>query len=160
MKTLLRLKVEVWLQTLVAIVIATLCCPDSMCEGAVKINRDEFDFEDLLNALATVESSNDPNAYNEDEDAVGLYQIRPIYLRDVNKILGYPRYKLSDRRDPKKSSVMVSIYLSYYAKHYNETDILLIGSMHKGIKHYKSKSRAEYKERIARALLALRNENS
>ena len=74
-------------------------------------------FDIFLKVLAAVESGGDPTAYRKAEKAAGLYQIRPIYLRDVNKIIarqGLPAYTQADRYDPAKSRKMVEIYLSCY----------------------------------------------
>ena len=38
--------------------------------------------EDLFRAMAAVESSNNPKAVNAKENALGLYQIRPMYFLD------------------------------------------------------------------------------
>jgi len=40
--------------------------------------------DDFLNALAKVESSNNPKAINKKENALGIYQIRPAYFKDAN----------------------------------------------------------------------------
>lgn len=37
-----------------------------------------------MSVIATIESSNNPNAYNESENAIGLYQIRLGALKDYN----------------------------------------------------------------------------
>ena len=42
---------------------------------------------DLVKALIQVESSGRDNAHNISEDAVGCLQIRPIMVREVNRIL-------------------------------------------------------------------------
>ncbi len=81
------------------------------CEGAVE---SDYSFDDLLRAIAIVESSGDPKAFNKKESAAGLYQIRPIYLKDVNRILGYQRYKLADRYNPEKARDIVTVYLMHY----------------------------------------------
>jgi len=107
MKTIAK---TIWMLT-----VALFCCPDTFCQGVVKIDI-KYSFNDLLDAIAQKESGGDPNAYNESEDAAGLYQIRPIYLTDVNRILGYPKYKLSDRYNPEKSRDMVAVYLMYYGR--------------------------------------------
>ena len=74
----------------------------------------------LLPALAIVESSGNPKAVNAKENACGLYQIRPIYLADVNRILGKEAYTLDDRFDPQKSAEIVKIYLTHYGKVYQK----------------------------------------
>ena len=48
-----------------------------LCVNAA--NMDSF-----LNALAKVESSNNPKAINKKETALGIYQIRPAYFKDSN----------------------------------------------------------------------------
>jgi len=39
--------------------------------------------EDLFRAMAAVESSNNPRAFNSKETALGIYQIRPMYFLDA-----------------------------------------------------------------------------
>ena len=51
-----------------------------LCVNAA--NMDSF-----LNALAKVESSNNPKAINKKENALGIYQIRPAYFQD-SKVKG------------------------------------------------------------------------
>ncbi len=46
-----------------------------LCVNAA--NMDNF-----FNALAKVESSNNPKAINKKENALGIYQIRPAYYKD------------------------------------------------------------------------------
>jgi soluble lytic murein transglycosylase-like protein len=43
--------------------------------------------DDFLNALAKVESSNNPKAINKKENALGIYQIRLAYFQD-SKVKG------------------------------------------------------------------------
>jgi len=76
----------------------------------------KYSIEGLLDAIAYVESGNDPNAWNEKEDAVGLYQIRKIFVDDVNRILGKPVFSYNDRWNPHKSREMAYIYICYWAK--------------------------------------------
>lgn len=74
------------------------------------------DWSRVTDAIAQVESKGNPRAVNG--DAVGLLQIRPILVRDVNRILKLrksdKRYTLADRYDPRKSREMFEIYQSYY----------------------------------------------
>ena len=51
----------------------------------------------VLEAMKHVESRCNPLAYNKSEDAAGILQIRPIMVREVNRLVGYKKYKLSDR---------------------------------------------------------------
>jgi hypothetical protein len=65
-----------------------------------EVERKRFN---LIAAIMHVESRGDERAYNPKEDACGAIQIRPIMLREVNRLLGYNKYKLSDRWSKKKS---------------------------------------------------------
>ena len=65
--------------------------------------------DSLIAAIIYVESRGDSMAYNKREDAVGVLQIRPIMLREVNRLLGYNKYKLSDRWNVAKSKEMFNI---------------------------------------------------
>ncbi len=71
--------------------------------------------EIALPIIALLESGGDPNALNEREDAVGILQIRPICLRDVNENLREgPKFSLYDRRDPELSAKMFRAYIDWY----------------------------------------------
>ena len=74
------------------------------------------DWSRVTAAIAIVESKGNPRAVNG--DAVGLLQIRPILVRDINRILklrkSSKRYTLADRYNPQKSREMFEIYQSYY----------------------------------------------
>ena len=74
---------------------------------------------DVYEAIAEIESNTNDNAINVKEDAVGRYQIRPIYVEDVNRISGRD-FTLEDRKDPKRALEMVKIYTSHYGKIYTD----------------------------------------
>jgi len=57
-----------------------------------------------------VESERGDTSYS-----LGLYQITGIFVRDVNRILGYDKYKYIDRLDRQKSQAMILIFLEHYA---------------------------------------------
>lgn len=65
--------------------------------------------DNLVEAIIYVESRGDTLAYNKSEDALGCLQIRPIMLREVNRILGYNKFKLSDRTSRSKSIEMFNV---------------------------------------------------
>jgi hypothetical protein len=71
----------------------------------------------ISKTIALVESSNNPLAYNKTEKAVGLYQIRPIRLRDYNEKTG-SNYELKDMFDP---VINKKVFL-YYATKYRYND--------------------------------------
>ena len=86
--------------------------------------------EVLLMALMFLESSNDPNAVNG--EAVGILQITPIYLEDVNRILGYPAFSLDDRLDVEASKEMATIYLQHYGAEYEMMTERQLAMIHRG----------------------------
>jgi hypothetical protein len=67
----------------------------------------------LITALCHVESGGDVNAYNSDEEAAGILQIRPICLQDINRF-SHRAYTLDDRYDEALSRMMAHEYLTYY----------------------------------------------
>lgn len=74
------------------------------------------DLNGLIDALCTVESNNNPSAIGDGGQAVGILQIHPIMIKDVNRILGKDAYTLRDRLDPAKSRKICRVYLSHYGK--------------------------------------------
>ena len=67
-----------------------------------------------------VESSNgaNPAAFIENHArALGIAQITPIVVRDVNRILCAPVFVLSDRLDPLASREMFRVYCEHYYPH-------------------------------------------
>lgn len=68
-----------------------------------------------LEAIAEVESGKGQITYNPNEPlAAGKLQQYPIFVKDVNRILGYEKYTLADRLDDKKAEEMFWIYQNYY----------------------------------------------
>ena len=67
----------------------------------------------LIAAIIQVESGGDTLAYNSKEDAVGCLQIRPIMVREVNRLLGKDSFKLKDRWSKAKSIQMFNILRSH-----------------------------------------------
>ena len=65
--------------------------------------------DSLIEAVIYVESRGDSMAYNKSEDAVGVLQIRPIMVREVNRLLGFDKYTLKDRWSVSKSKEMFNI---------------------------------------------------
>lgn len=69
----------------------------------------------IIAALALTESGNNPQAVGDGGRAVGILQMWPVQVREVNRILGRPIYTLADRRDPAKSKDMCGVFLTYWA---------------------------------------------
>lgn len=73
-----------------------------------------LDFATLYRALIEVESGGDPHAVGDGGKAVGVLQIHPVMVRDVNRILGYDRWTLEDRWSAAESRAMFEVYLDHY----------------------------------------------
>lgn len=66
-----------------------------------------------MHALAVVESSNNPAAYNKKSKASGLYQITPICLKDYNRThTKGARFVMKDMFVPEKAEVVARWYLA------------------------------------------------
>ena len=86
-----------------------------LCTCQLSISETQLDaLARTLSAVAMVESGGDPKVVNVAEDAVGILQIRPIMVRDVNRILGEDRYSLADRTDVRSSCGMFATYCLWY----------------------------------------------
>ena len=67
----------------------------------------------LIAAIIQVESGGDTLAYNSKEDAAGCLQIRPIMVREVNRLVGKDSFTLDDRWSKAKSIQMFNILRSH-----------------------------------------------
>jgi hypothetical protein len=70
-------------------------------------------FSDLMYATAMVETMGNTLAYNEFENAVGIYQIRQVRIDEYNKRTG-SSYALSEMFDPELSARVYLYYASLY----------------------------------------------
>jgi len=103
--------------TLLIIPIFSFFCTASMWYDKVE----EPIIEDpLIAAIIQVESGGDTMAYNEKEDAVGCLQIRPIMVREVNRLLGKDSFTLKDRWSKAKSIEMFNVIRSHLKGASNE----------------------------------------
>jgi hypothetical protein len=57
----------------------------------------------VILAFILAESGGNPWAYNKKENARGVLQIRPIMIKEVNRIAGYEKWKHKDAWNPEKS---------------------------------------------------------
>ena len=80
----------------------------------------------FVQALIVVESEGNPLAVGKSND-VGILQITPIYVREVNRILGDDIYTLDDRTCIYKSLAMFEVY---QAHHNPNKDILRAIKVH------------------------------
>jgi len=92
------------------------------CTASVQYDKTkEETIEDpLIAAIIEVESGGDTLAYNSKEDAVGCLQIRPIMVREVNRLLGKDSFTLYDRWSKVKSIQMFNILRSNIKEASNE----------------------------------------
>jgi len=74
--------------------------------------------DSLIYAMIQVESRDNDSAYCASEDAVGCLQIRPIMVKEVNRIckrLGIKKtYELQDRWSRSESIQMLKIFARFY----------------------------------------------
>ncbi len=103
----------------------------------------------LIDAIIYVESRGDVNAYNAKENAVGCLQIRPIMLREVNRLLGYNKYKLADRWNKQKSIQMFNVIKEHTT---NPTDEKLARNWNGGWNGYKKQSTLKYWQKVKEQL--------
>lgn len=92
------------------------------CIGVNASYSQSFNWTRVINAIAIVESNNNPRAVGGG-GSVGLLQITPVLVRDCNKILAKQnsskRYSLSDRYSPEKSKEMFVIIQEHYNPSHN-----------------------------------------
>ena len=69
----------------------------------------------LLDAIAMVESHNQPTATGDGGRAVGMYQIHRAYWMEGTRILGVD-WAYYDARDPEKARQVVRAYLCHYGQ--------------------------------------------
>jgi len=100
----------------------------------------------LVDALIMVESSGNPNAYCKKEKAVGCLQIRPIMLREVNRILrkqkSTKRFLLEDRWDCGLSKEMFYIWRNWH--HEDSSDEVIARNWNGGPRGWKKKATQDY----------------
>jgi len=73
--------------------------------------------ESMLTILLLCENS---HVDNKKENAIGKYQIRPIFVEDVNRILGVDVFEHSQARKKEYARRMIRTYLYHYGKRYKK----------------------------------------
>jgi soluble lytic murein transglycosylase-like protein len=129
---------------------AALCL---LAVGGVSTAEDE-EFDLLLDAIAEVESRNEPNAVGDSGRAVGVYQIHRPYWEDGTRFLGV-KWKYGEAKDPRKARQVVRAYLSHYGKGKSLIDMARIHNG--GPRGYQKNATREYARRIEAVLLPLMN---
>ena len=99
------------------VLVILLCCTT----GNAAFSQ-SFNWTKVINAIAIVESNNNPKALGGG-GSVGLLQITPVLVKDCNKILQKQnkskRYSLADRYNAEKSKEMFIIIQEYYNPQHN-----------------------------------------
>jgi len=105
---------------------------------------------DIISALIYVESRGNDSAYNDSENAAGCLQIRPIMVREVNRILKKTgreeRFDLDDRWDRDKSLNMFHIWREYH--HPNSTDEVIARNWNGGPNGFNKESTLKYWKKV------------
>lgn len=86
--------------------------PINLEESSFNPNSEMSEWQIFTLAIIDVESSSNPNAIGKRDD-VGILQITPIYVDEVNRIQSRIRFTLEDRFDIEKSLDMFGI-MNYY----------------------------------------------
>jgi hypothetical protein len=109
--------------------------------------------EELIEAMAFVESGGNPATIgdiNLGTPSVGLLQIRPIMVREVNRILRKQgldkRFKNSDRKSGDKSIEMFNIWANAY--HLKSSYEKMARNWNGGPKGYKKSATAHYWKKV------------
>jgi hypothetical protein len=87
-------------------------------QESVANTRPTNPLDQVLDAIAQVESNGNPRAIGDSGRAVGLFQIWEIYVREANRIQGRNKFTPKDRLDPNKSREMTRIVLEYWSKYH------------------------------------------
>ena len=103
----------------------------------------------IIAAIIQVESNGNPRAHNKSEDAVGILQITPIMVAEVNRIAG-TRFKLSDRWDAHCSLLMFAHYTNHYTPCW--TPELVARRWNGGPRGDKKQSTLKYWEKVEKKL--------
>ena len=100
----------------------------------------------ITDAMILVESAGNDSAYNSKEEAVGCLQIRPIMVREVNRILKKTgedyRFEMEDRWSREKSLEMFHIWREYH--HPNSTDEVIARNWNGGPNGFNKESTLKY----------------
>jgi soluble lytic murein transglycosylase-like protein len=105
-------------------------------------------FKTLSLAVAMVESGNNPTAYNPKENAIGLYQIREIRIKDYNLKTG-KGYKLKEMYDPIKSK---SVFMYYAMEIGADNPEKIIRCWNGGDKGMKKRSTIAYYKKVQKEM--------
>ncbi len=114
--------------------------------------------EPLIDALIMVESMGNDSAIgdvNLGSPSIGVLQIRPVMVREVNRILKIKgtnhRFKLKDRFSREKS---IEMFMVWYEFHHKDDDYERISrNWNGGPKGHKSSQTKHYWEKVSKELI-------
>jgi len=128
----------------------------------VEIKDDHTDY--LLEALIQVESRGDENAVGDkhlSRPSVGVLQLRPVMVREVNRILKKhkvnKKYTLEDRYSREKSIEMFYIWQSYHLP--DSSDEVIARCWNGGPKGWKRNSTLHYWNKVQKEINNLKLNN-
>jgi hypothetical protein len=107
------------------------------------VARQLIELREHFKIICMVESGGNALAVHKSGLDVGIAQIRPILVKDVNRI-ARTNYSLSDRFCPEKSFEMFRLYCEYYGAKTLEERALL---WHIGASRWKEKRNSEIAKR-------------
>jgi hypothetical protein len=126
--------------------------PIEIPDDSVKV--DSIEYTPLIRAIIFVESSGRDSVINHRTNAVGCMQIRPIMVKEVNRILNKRSIKdsfnLEDRFSRAKSIEMFNIWKSYW--HPGDPYEVVSRCWNGGVRGNKKKSTERYWKKVKQFL--------
>jgi hypothetical protein len=129
--------------TAVAVSISVAAAPRAVA------TPDDAAMDRLLDAIAEVESQNNPTAVGDGGRATGVYQIHRRYWADATRILGV-HWDYRKARDPDKARQVVRAYLDHYGKGKSLLDMARIHNG--GPRGYRKAATLAYARKIEQVL--------
>lgn len=135
-----------------------ICYEETIIQLEPKNIQMDLSERDLVSALILVESRGNDSAIGDRHivggEAVGALQIRPIMVREVNRILKIQksgkRFKLRDRFDREKTIEMFTIWKNF---HHKDSDFEKIArNWNGGPKGYKLRNTERYWNKVQKEL--------
>ena len=106
-----------FLNTVFALLLSVFCfTSNAQSHNARNKMTPQYNWDLVIEAIASIESSHNPKAVSKNGLYVGYLQISPILVKECNDILGKQHYTLSDRYSVEKSKEMFIIIQNRYNK--------------------------------------------
>jgi hypothetical protein len=109
--------------------------------------------EKLILAIALKESGGDSLIVNENEDAVGILQLRKIYVQEANR-LSPKKFTYEDRFSKDKSIEIFTVVMNHWCPSYNKDTVAMVHNSG-GISDYKFKITEDYRKDVKRIFKTL-----